>query len=262
LLRGRGIAETDTGASPRIAVINQAMAERFWPGQDPIGKQFKVAGESDRPLQVVGVVKNIRTSGLESTPGPFYYMALAQKHMSPVTLQVRTAGNTEAMAQGIIGLIHSLAPEMPVSDVQTMTDALNTLNGLFLFKLAAALAAVMGLTGLFLALIGVYGVVAYMAAQRTREIGIRLALGAAPGEILRTVLRQGISIIAIGSLAGILLAFAVARIVGHFLLGVSPTDPLTYVGVSSLLLLAALAASYIPARRVTKVDPIVALRYE
>ena len=166
------------------------------------------------------------------------------------------------MAQGIIGLIRSGEPNMPLADVQTMTDALDTPNGLWFFKLGAGLAATMGTVGLILAIIGVYGVVAYMAVQRTHEIGIRLALGAPPREILMTVLRQGISIIGLGSLAGILLAFGLARLVGHFLVGVSPTDAFTYAGVGLMLAVVALAACYIPARRATKVDPMVALRYE
>jgi ABC-type antimicrobial peptide transport system permease subunit len=151
---------------------------------------------------------------------------------------------------------------MPLADVQTMTDALDTPNGLWLFRLGAGLAAALGIVGLILAIIGVYGVVAYMAAQRTYEIGIRLALGAAPHEILVTVLRQGISIIAVGSASGFLLAFGLARLVGHFLVAVSPTDPVTYAGVGLMLALVALAACCIPARRATKVDPMVALRYE
>ena len=262
LLRGRDIHETDNQNSMRVAVINQAMAERFWPGKDPIGRHFGVEEDPHHPLEVVGVAKNSRTGDFSSPEGPFFYMALAQKRMFPVTLQVRTAGDPESMAQGIIGLIRSLAPAMPLADVQSMSSALDTLNGLMVFKLGAGLAAAMGIIGLILAIIGVYGVVSYMAAQRTHEIGIRLALGALPGEILRTVLRHGISIVVLGSMVGILLAFGLARIVGHFLVGVSPTDPVTYVVVFSLVLLVALAASYIPARRATKIDPLVALRYE
>jgi putative ABC transport system permease protein len=189
-------------------------------------------------------------------------MALAQKPMFPVTLQVRTTGDPEQMAQGIIGLIKSLEPAMPLADVQTMGEALNTLNGLLLFKLGAGLAATMGVLGLILAVIGVYGVVSYLTAQRTHEIGIRLALGALPREILRMVLRQGLFIIALGSVVGLFAAFAIARLVGDFLVGVTATDPLTYAGVAVILVLVALMASYIPARRATKVDPMVALRYE
>jgi putative ABC transport system permease protein len=189
-------------------------------------------------------------------------MALAQMPMFPVTLQVRTSGDAESMAQGIVALIKSLEPAMPLADVQTMTDALDTLNGLLLFKLGAGLAGAIGILGLILAIIGVYGVVSYMATARTHEIGIRLALGAVPGEILRMVLRQGVFIIVLGTVVGVFAAFAITRLVGDFLIGVTATDPFTYAGVALMLVLVALAACYIPARRATKVDPMVALRYE
>jgi putative ABC transport system permease protein len=213
-------------------------------------------------VEVVGVVKNSRTEDFYPPNGPYFYMAFAQKRLLPVAVQIRTIPNPESMAQGITELIRSLEPNMPLADVQTMTEALNTRFGVLLFGLAAGLAAAMGLIGLVLAITGVFGVVSYMAAQRTHEIGIRLALGAAPQEILRKILGQGLSIVFLGSLLGILLAFALARIVGHFLLGVSPTDPVIYIGVSAVLMLVALTASYIPARRATRVDPVVALRYE
>ena len=262
LLHGRGIDETDKPNSDHVAVINQAMAERFWPGKDPIGKRFSLEGELDHPLEVVGVVKNSRTANLSSPVGPFYYVPFAQKRILPVTLQVRTFGKPEAMGPGVIGLIRSLAPVMPVAGAQTMTDALNTPNGLWFFQLGAGLAAAMGILGLILAIIGVYGVVSYLATQRTHEIGIRLALGARPGQILGMIFRQGVRIVVPGTVIGVLAAFAIARLMGSFLVGVTTTDPLTFVGVSVLLTLVALAASYIPARRATKVDPIVALRHE
>ena len=262
LLLGRDVRETDKQNSMRIAVINQAMAERFWHGKDPVGKQFRLQVDSSHPLQVVGVVRNSRTDDLYSPEGPYFYTALAQKPMLPVTLQVRTAGDPQSMAQGIIALIKSLEPAMPLADVQTMTEALDTPNGLWLFRLGAGLATAMGILGLILAIIGVYGVVSYTATQQTHEIGIRLALGARPGEILRMIFRQGVLIVVPGTVVGVLAAFAIARLVGGFLVGVSPTDPLTYAGVVLMLALVALAASYIPARRATRVDPIVALRYE
>jgi putative ABC transport system permease protein len=262
LLRGRAISETDKQNSTHVAIINQAMAERFWPGNDPIGRQFRLKHDLNHPLEVVGVVKNSKTGHLSSPEGPYFYMAFAQQRMLPVTLQVRTAGDPELMARGIIGLIRSLEPAMPLADVQTMTDALDTLNGRLLFKLGAGLAAATGILGLILAIIGVYGVVSYTATERTHEIGIRLALGAVPSEILRSVLRQGMFIVGLGTVVGMLLAFGFARLVGHFLVGVSPTDAVTFVGVALVLGLVALAASYLPARRAAKVDPMVALRYE
>ena len=262
MLLGRDIRETDKASSMRVAVINQAMAERFWPGKDPVGKQFRYKEDPDHPLEVVGVVRNSRTDDLYSPEGPYFYMALAQKPMLPVTLQVRTAGEPESMAQEVIALIKSLEPAMPLADVQTMAEALDTPNGLWLFKLGAGLAAAMGIVGLILAIIGVYGVVSYTATQQTREIGIRLALGARPGETLRMIFRQGAGVVVPGAVVGVLAAFAIARLAGGLLVGVSPADPLTYAGVSLMLTLVALAASYIPARRAMKVHPMVALRHE
>ena len=166
------------------------------------------------------------------------------------------------MAHEIVATIKSLEPAMPLADVQTMAEALDTPNGLWLFRFGAGLAAAMGIVGLILAIIGVYGVVSFTATQQTHEIGIRLALGARPGEILRMIFRQGVLVVVPGTVVGVLAAFAIARLVGGFLVGVSPTDPLTYAGVSVMLTLVALAASYLPARRATKVHPMVALRHE
>jgi putative ABC transport system permease protein len=158
-------------------------------------------------------------------------------------------------------IIESLAPTMPVFDVQTMTQALDTLNGLLLFQIGAGLAAALGLLGLVLAVVGVYGVISYSASQRTHEIGIRMAIGAEPMQILRMVFRQGLLIVVIGLAVGIAAAFASARVLKGFLV-VSATDPTTYISVAVALTVVALSACYIPARRAAKVDPMVALRYE
>jgi predicted permease len=262
LLHGRGIAETDRPNSTRVAVIDQIMAERFWPGKHPIGEHFSLADDPAHPLEVVGVVSNCRTADLISPQGPFFYMAFAQKPALPVTLQVRTYGKPQAKVSEIFALINSLAPVMPLVGAQTMTDALDTPNGLWLFQLGAGLAAAMGILGLILAVVGVYGVVTYMTAQRTHEIGMRVALGALPRDILRMVVHQGMSIVAVGAVAGMIMAYGVARLLGHLLVGVSSSDPVTYAGIALLLALVAFAACYIPARRATKVDPMVALRHE
>ena len=262
LLLGRDVRETDKQNSTRIAVINQAMAERFWPGLDPLGKQFRVKENPNHPLEVIGVVRNSRTYDLYSPEGPYFYMALAQKRMLPVTLQVRTAGDPQSMAHEVVATIKSLEPVMPLGDVQTMGEALDTPSGLLFFRFGAGLATAMGILGLILAVIGVYGVVSYTATQRTQEIGIRMALGALPREILRMIFRQGVLIVVPGTVVGVLAAFAIARLIGGFLVGVIPSDPVTYAGVALMMALVALAASYMPARRATKVDPMVALRNE
>jgi len=177
------------------------------------------------------------------------------------TLQVRTAGDPKAMIPELERAIESVAPDLPVFEVKTMTEALYTLNGFLAYEVAAGLAAAMGILGLVLSVVGVYGVISYTASQRSHEIGVRMALGAQPRQILRMILRQGIVIVAIGLGLGVLAALAAARVVGTFL-AVSPTDPATYVAVSVLLTLVALAACAIPARRAMRVDPMAALHYE
>ena len=194
---------------------------------------------------------------------PYFYLPFAQHYASNslATLHVRTSVPPATMIPQVEHIIESLAPAMPVFDVQTMTEALDTLNGLLLFEIGAALAASLGFLGLTLAIIGVYGVISYSASQRTHEIGIRMAIGARPPHILTMVLRQGLLIISLGLMVGTAAAIASARVLKGFL-AVSATDPATYVSVAAALTLVALFACYIPARRATKIDPMVALRYE
>jgi predicted permease len=262
ILRGRGILESDTASATHVAVINQAMAERYWPGQDPIGQQFTHREDPHHVQQVVGVVKNARMSELTGPIEPFFFMPIAQNYTARQTLQVRTSGEPSAVAKPVLEMIHSLQPALPVGDVQGMNQVLNGLNGFFVYRLGAVMAGALGLLGLTLATIGVYGVISYSAAQRTHEIGIRMALGALPGQAVRAIFRQGLVIVGCGMVLGVLAAAAIAKLVGSFLVGVSAIDPATYVGVSLLLAAIALLASFIPARRASRVDPVIALRHE
>jgi ABC-type antimicrobial peptide transport system permease subunit len=191
------------------------------------------------------------------------YVPLRQHYAlnSLETLQIRTAGDPNALRTEIQRTIAGLAPELPIFDVKPMTQALYTLNGLLVFQIAAGLAAALGMLGLILAVVGVYGVISYAASQQTHEIGIRMALGARPVSVLGMILRQGLLIVGIGLAIGIGAALAAASLVGSFL-AVSATDPLTYVTVSAILTMVALAACYVPARRAMGVDPMVALRHE
>jgi len=261
LLQGRDIQDSDGPNSPRVAVVNQRFVNQFWHGRDPIGRHFTTRDDSKHPIEVVGVVKNSREEDMFEQD-PFFYVPLSQDYSPMVTLQLRTSSTPDALAPEVSSLIHSLEPAMPIFDVQPMTAALDTANGLLLFQFAAAVAGALGLIGLILAIVGVYGVISYSAGQRTHEIGIRLALGAQPGQILKMIFRQGFLIVGAGVLAGVLAAAAMARIVGNLLFGVPPGDPLTYVSASALLAIVALLACYIPARRAMRVDPMVALRYE
>jgi predicted permease len=262
LLRGRSVLDSDTQTSTHVAVINEVMAEKYWHGEDPIGRRFATAEEPNTPIEVVGIAKNCRCETVRGPIEPYMYLAFAQQYHTPVSLQVRTGLPLATVNHEIVGLVRSLAAVMPVSNIQTMTEGLDTLRGFLLYQIGAVLAGSLGFLGLTLAIVGVYGVVSCAAAQRTHEIGIRMALGARPVDVLTMVLRQGILIVGAGLFIGILAAFAIARLAGNFLSGVSPLDPLTYISASLLLAVVALLACYIPARRAMKVDPMVALRYE
>jgi predicted permease len=264
ILRGRGIVPADAQNSQHVAVINEAMAEKFWHGEDAIGRRFATTDDPNVSIGVVGVAKNSRTDDLYSPFGPYMYLPLTQHYQTetPITLQILTDLPPSMIAHEAAGAIHSLAATMPVYDVQTMEQALDTLNGLMLFQLGAGLAASLGFLGLTLAIVGVYGVVSYSTNQRTHEIGVRLALGAQPLQVLTIIFRKGLFIVGIGIVLGVLTATAIARLVGNFLVGVAPTDPITYIGASLLIAVVALCACYVPARRAMRVDPVVALRHE
>jgi ABC-type antimicrobial peptide transport system permease subunit len=187
---------------------------------------------------------------------------LAQDYGSLTSVQVRTSGPPEAMIPIVQREIHRLAPDMPIIQAATMQQTIHGLAGLFVFQLAASLAAILGLLGLLLAVVGTYGVVSFGAVQRTHEIGVRMALGAARGDILKLISRQGLVLVAGGLVAGLLAALGLTHIMAKLLMGVSPSDPVTYLVVVTLLTVVGLAACWIPARRATRVDPMVALRYE
>src|ERR1700691_3191732 len=263
ILRGRAFTDADGDNSQYVAILSEAMAKKFWPDADPIGRQFQMSSEAKHSMVVVGVVKDVRYQGVTGVIPPVFYAPFVQ-HQSGNSLQfvqVRTTAAPETMIPEIERTIQSLAPQPPVFDVETMRQALYTLNGLLVYRIGAGLAAVLGVLGLILAIVGVYGVVSYAASQKTHEIGVRMALGAQPTDILKMVFGEGLFIVAIGLAVGIAMALAAAQVVGKFLT-VSAMDPVTYVAVSAILTIVALSACYIPARRAMRVDPMVALRYE
>jgi predicted permease len=262
LLRGRTFTEQDKDDAPLVAVINEAMAKKFWPNQDPLGQRFSAKDPSGPYIQVVGLVKQGKYNDPVDDTVPFYYIPQAQAQTTFVTLQVRTAGAPETMIPDVERIIHNLAPGMPLTDVQSMEDALGGVNGYFLIRLGSRFSVALGLIGLLLALVGLYGVISYVAAQRTHEIGVRMALGADRHDILKLVLRQGITLVGAGVVVGLVLTFAAARGMSSLLVGVSPSDPLTLGVVSILLALVGAIASFIPARRAMKIEPLKALKYE
>jgi predicted permease len=263
LLEGRTFRDSDNETATPVAIVNQTMAKMLWPNQDPIGKRFSMKSATGPFIEVVGVARDGQTDWHFSLDRQaYFYLPLAQNFASFLSLQVRTTVPPESLILGVQQQIHDLAPDLPIFDARTMQQVIHGLTGLFMFRLAAALAGVMGILGLTLATVGVYGVVSFGAAQRTREIGIRIALGATRRDVLVAMLRHGLQLALIGIGAGLVGAFALSRLLRSMLVGVKPGDPGTFIGVSLLLLAVALLASYLPARRATKVDPMVALRYE
>jgi predicted permease len=261
-LRGRLFTEQDTSKTPLVAIINEAMANKLWPGQDPLGKRFSDTLPSGPFIEVVGVTKQGKYNDPVDTTAMYYYQPLAQNFRSFVTLQLRTASAPEALIPEVEKQIHSLAPALPLTDVQTMEQSLGGVNGFFLFRMGSRFTVVLGLLGLVLAVVGVYSVISYAASQKTHEIGVRMALGADRGDILKMVLRQGFVLVGAGLIAGLVLSFFAARGFVSLLVGVSPSDPVTLISVALLLAAVGLVASYIPARRAMNVEPLRALKYE
>ncbi|MGC2697464.1 MAG: ABC transporter permease [Candidatus Angelobacter sp.] len=262
LLRGRLLNEQDTDKTPMVAVVNEAMAKKFWPNQDALGKRFSAKGISGPFIEVVGVTKQGKYNDPVDETTLFYYQPQAQNPTTFMTLQLRTATDPEALIPAVEEQIHNLAPGLPLTDVQTMEQSLGGANGFFLFRMGTRFTVTLGLLGLVLALVGVYSVISYATSQRTHEIGVRMALGADRSDILKMVIRHGFVLVGAGLLAGLALTFVAARGISSLLVGVTATDPLTLILVSVLLAVVGLVASFIPARRAMNTEPLQALKYE
>ena len=262
LLRGRAFTEADNEHSQDVAVISDTTARKFWPNQDPIGHTFRMAGEKDRKLQIVGIAHDalfqIYAGGKSQ---PYFYVPYAQhfKGNTMMVFQLRSNRDLLSLTPVVEKTIHSLAPQLPIFGVQSMREGLDTTQGLLLGQIGASLAAIMGGLGLTLAVIGLYGVVSYTVGRRIHEIGVRIALGASRGSVFRMIYRQSVVIIAVGLAFGLTLALLVAQAVRGFVT-VSVWDPATYMIVGTVLAMAALASCYFPARYATNVEPMVALR--
>jgi len=259
---GRAFTESDEEKTLAVAVINQTMAKKFWPDEEPLGKRFSTKGPSGPFIEVVGVVQDGKYKGVVEVPQPHFYLPLSQAYIPLRTFHIRTSVPPESLSTQVQSQVRELAPSLAISEMQTLDQALQGLNGFLFFRLGAQLTGTMGLLGLILAVVGVYSVASYAAVQRTREIGIRMAIGATPGDILKMVLRQGLGTVGIGLLAGLAAAFAGTRLLADLFYGVTPNDPVTYAAVAALLLAVVLLACWIPARRATRVSPVIALRFE
>ena len=257
---GRPIGPEDRPTAPGVAVVNEKMAKHVWPNETAIGKRVSVEGPTGPWLTVVGIVRNTRYNSLGERVPDFMYLPFAQHYRSEMILQVRTAGATPTMAATLRDLVHTLDPQLPPTPVASLADDMRIV--LLPSELGAGLLGVFGLLALLLASVGIYGVTSYSVAQRTREMGIRSALGATARDLVLLLARQSMRVVLIGAAIGLVLALASARLLTSQLYGVSSTDPLTFLVMPALLLSIALLATLVPARRATRVDPADALRTE
>jgi putative ABC transport system permease protein len=264
LRRGRLFTAGDVTGAPPVAIINEEMARRIFEGADPIGRRVTFGDPADTAAvwyTIVGVVGTVAQEGLTAKPYTQLYRPLTQRPSRSIYLSVRTAGGDPmAVAPALRKALRAVAPDLPVNDVRTMEDrvAANIARP----RVSVALLGVFSAVALALAAVGIYGVVSYTVAQRTREIGIRMALGARPDGVLQLVVRQGLAPVALGVAVGLASALLATRLMRSLLYGVSATDPLTFAAVALFLALVALVAIWLPARRATRVSPLVALRYE
>jgi predicted permease len=259
LLRGRAFAETDRDGAPLVAIVNQSFADKFFPGQEAMGKHFRCWGETWN-LEIVGIARDTKVNTLGEDPTPVFYMPLLQHYSPTVTLHVRTNGDPMAALPTVRSTVQELDRQLPLVQVQTIAQVLD--QALWAARFGASLLLVFGLLALTLAAVGIYGVMSYTVEQRRQELGIRMALGAQKRDVLRLVLGQGAALAGAGSLLGLAVAFFISRAISALLFGVHALDPLTFSIVPVVLISVALLACFLPARRATRVDPLVALRYE
>ncbi|NNM06780.1 MAG: FtsX-like permease family protein, partial [Gemmatimonadetes bacterium] len=258
ILKGRNFQETDVGEGTRVVIINEAMSERFWPDEDPIGKVIRRL--SGQELVVVGVAATTKVRTIGEAPRPFIYRAYSQTYASFLTAVIQTPGRAEDVLPVGFRVLRDMDPEMLVVENKTMAEHLGIM--LFPARLGTILTSLFAVVALCLASIGLYGIVSYAVARRSREVGIRMSLGAEPGRVVWEIVREGMILALVGALVGLALAFAGAQVLRSLLFGVGAIDPVTFGVVPAILLAIALAASYLPARRASRIDPVRALKAE
>jgi predicted permease len=262
LVRGRDFTADDRApaqGAPGVCIVNEAFARRFWPGQDALGKRISTSGPKGPFREVVGVVKDGKYRTLGDEALPYFAVPFLQSYEAEMTVIAR-GGDPRALLAAMRNEVQALDKTLPVTDAKTMTEHLGL--ALLPARVAGLTLGVFGGLALLLAAVGLYGLISYSVARRTRELGIRMALGARGGDVLRLVIGQGMRLTLVGVAVGLLGAFGVTRLLASMLYGVTPHDPTTYAVVALLLTGVALVACYLPARRATKVDPLIALRYE
>ena len=259
LVAGRLFNDSDRATTTPVAVVNETMAKRFWPNENALGKRFHFIEETEL-REIVGIVRNTVVDNIGEDPQPLIYLPMAQDYSPFASILVRTTASPASAISTVRDQVQALEPNLAITDVQTIGDIVD--QGLWAPRMGAALLALFGGLSLILAAVGVYGVLSYSVTQQTHEIGIRMALGAQPSGVLRLVVGQGLVLAAAGLFVGLTGALAGMRVLSSLLFNVSTHDPVTFLVVSAVLVATAALACYIPARRATRVDPIIALRYE
>ena len=260
LLSGREFDARDGEAGARpVVIINETMAKRFWPDQDPVGRSVQMKKDGP-PIEIIGVARDIKYYSLGEEPMPYVYGSFAQSYSPRMTMQVRTAGDPKSLMRALEKEVESLDPNVAITGLTTLADLRQT--PLFPSRAMAMVSSLFGLLAVGLTALGLYGILSYSVSQRKREVGIRMALGAQTADIFKLIIRQGLAITLIGIGVGLIGSLALTRFLSSLLFGISPTDPLTFAVIALLLMGVALVACFVPARRATKVDPMIALRHE
>ncbi|HXJ91378.1 MAG TPA: ABC transporter permease [Terriglobia bacterium] len=259
LLRGRDFSPTDDETSPGVVIVNRTLAHAFWPHQDPVGRYLMIAGEKSY-REVIGITEDIKYHTVWESPQPYMYLPLFQSGAPEVYLAVRSAGEPMSLMPAMRRAVSTLDPQVPLYDVGTLDEHFR--DALSQPRMAAFLVGFFSLLALALAAVGIYGLVSYSVSQRTHEIGVRMAFGAGEGDMLKMIIKQGLRLSVAGLAIGLVASWALTRLIAGWLYDVKPADPATFFAVSLLLAVVALVATYVPARRASRVDPMVALRYE
>jgi putative ABC transport system permease protein len=264
VVQGRTFTERDTDGAPSALMVNQELADRVFPNENAVGRRvtFGSVDENRQPIwwEIVGVAANVRSLELREEPPSEVYFSHLQNPFAGMSLVIRSSVEPESLSAAVRQVVAEVDKTVPVSNVQTMDHIVSESITQPRFNLF--LLALFSTVAMLLSAAGIYGVTAYTVTQRTHEFGIRLALGAQVGDVLRMILRQGLAVIGVGLVIGLISAFLLMRLLRSLLFGVGENDPLTFIAITIVLLLVALVACYIPARRATKVDPLIALRYE
>ncbi len=260
IVDGRDFDDRDQPKTQRVVIVNQQMAEMLWPGESAVGKRITIGVDSRDLYEVVGVVKTGKYRALAEDPKPFFYYAMGQRRPAPAAMVVRAGVDPRSLVGAIRSEVQAIDRRVPLSGVKTMDE--HKTYALWAPNMAASFSVAFAVVAILLSAVGLYSVMAYVVSQRTREVGIRMALGANRGDVMRMITRQGMRLAAIGVGIGLLLSLALAQVLSSLLIGVSGYDVMTFILVPVLLSVVALVACYLPARRATKVDPLVALRYE